>query len=264
MTAGRWILGLVLGPFAAALGLATGGLTSGGALAAAIIGSVTLGAGGWPAAMLLLVFFFTSTGLSRWRAGKKQAVTENFAKSGRRDAGQVLANGGVPALLALLFGLTGFYPWLYGLAGALAASTADTWGTEVGVLAPGQPRLITNGSQVPAGTSGAVSLSGSAAGLAGAVLMAGLAAWMVGLRGLAPAALAGGMVGAVLDSLLGATVQAIYLCPRCRKETERHPNHGCGARTEGLRGWRWLDNDLVNLASSLAGAVVAILLSAIR
>jgi len=66
----------------------------------------------------------------------------------------------------------------------------------------------------------------------------------------------GGLAGALFDSLLGATVQGIYFCDRCRKETER-PVHRCGAQTRRLRGWTWLNNDWVNFLSSLVGGLVA-------
>ena len=64
------------------------------------------------------------------------------------------------------------------------------------------------------------------------------------------------MAGSLFDSLLGATTQAIYHCPTCRKETER-TLHSCGASTRLVRGWRWLNNDMVNLISSLVGAAIA-------
>ena len=66
-----------------------------------------------------------------------------------------------------------------------------------------------------------------------------------------------GFGGALFDSLLGATVQGIYRCPSCEKETERYPQHTCGDTTVHIRGWRWLNNDLVNFAASVFGAVVA-------
>jgi len=65
-----------------------------------------------------------------------------------------------------------------------------------------------------------------------------------------------GLAGSLFDSLLGATLQGIYFCPACGKETERHPTHGCGSPTKPLRGWRWLDNDGVNFAASMVGALV--------
>jgi uncharacterized membrane protein len=69
-----------------------------------------------------------------------------------------------------------------------------------------------------------------------------------------------GLGGSLFDSFLGATVQAIYWCPSCEKETERYPAHVCGNQTQWLRGWRWLDNDLVNALSVTVGAAVAIVL----
>jgi len=57
--------------------------------------------------------------------------------------------------------------------------------------------------------------------------------------------------------LLGASVQAIYFCPTCAKETEKQL-HGCGTPTRHVRGWRWLSNDMVNFVSSLLGALVAV------
>jgi uncharacterized membrane protein len=62
--------------------------------------------------------------------------------------------------------------------------------------------------------------------------------------------------GSMLDSLLGATVQAIYYCPACDKETERRI-HTCGTKTRPLRGWPWMNNDVVNFIATLWGALIA-------
>jgi uncharacterized membrane protein len=70
-------------------------------------------------------------------------------------------------------------------------------------------------------------------------------------------AVLGGVAGSLFDSLLGATVQAIYFCPTCQKETEQKL-HTCGTPTTIKRGWRWLNNDWVNFISSLFGAAVAV------
>jgi uncharacterized membrane protein len=150
----------------------------------------------------------------------------------------------------------------------MAAVNADTWATELGVLNPSPPRLITTGKTVERGTSGAISLLGSLAALGGAGLVALLAAAFSTqtpdpLRGfliVMTASLLGGLAGSFFDSLLGATVQAMYYCPACQKETERHPRHLCGAETVQRRGWGWLNNDGVNFAASLAGALVAMAL----
>lgn len=251
------VLGLLLGTGVSALAYLTGHLTINGALMAALVGGLTFGLGGLIPAVLLILFFLSSSALSRLGSERKQALLATFAKGGRRDTGQVLANGGIPVILAVLYGLTGGNLWLVGLVGALAASTADTWATEIGVLARRQPFLISTGKRVEPGTSGAVTPEGTLAAIGGAGVI-GSAAWLLhGTGTLVVLALVGGLVGALLDSLLGATVQAIYHCPTCDKETERHPIHSCGSETHILRGWSWLNNDSVNFASSVIGGCVA-------
>jgi len=69
-----------------------------------------------------------------------------------------------------------------------------------------------------------------------------------------------GLIGSLFDSLLGATVQQVYYCDACQKDTERKV-HKCGQATRPLRGWSWLNNDLVNLMASVVGGVTAVFLS---
>jgi uncharacterized protein (TIGR00297 family) len=68
-----------------------------------------------------------------------------------------------------------------------------------------------------------------------------------------------GLAGSLADSLMGATIQAMYYCPTCEKETERRV-HGCGTPTLPLRGIPWFDNDVVNFIATLFGALVGIVL----
>ena len=92
-------------------------LTSGGAIAAAIVGTFTFGIGGLAPSMLLLTFFISSSLLSRQGSERKRSLAERSAKGGKRDEWQVLANGAVPALLAVGYGLTGQSLWLVGVTG---------------------------------------------------------------------------------------------------------------------------------------------------
>jgi len=156
---------------------------------------------------LLLAFFVLSTLLSR--------------RGTARNERQVVANGGIAALAAL----AGNWTWF---AGALAAATADTWATEIGSHSRTLPRLITDGSRVPAGTDGGITLLGTAGAIAGAWFIAGLSS-LLGQRSLVAIA-AAGVAGMTIDSLLGATVQGKV---------------------------RWMDNDAVNLAATLTGAACA-------
>lgn len=238
-------------------------LNSSGAYAAAFLGTVVFGVGGWQWAILLLTFFITSSVLTHSFKKRKQVLNEEYSKGGQRDSGQVFGNGA----LALLFaGLHGFFPkaawpWV-GFAAALSAVNADTWATELGILNPGLPRMITNlRMRVEKGTSGGVSLWGTGAALLGAALIGILAAFLSPSgadRSLVLLITVSGLLGSLFDSFLGATVQAMYFCPADQKETEKHPLHSCGAQTVQVRGWKWLDNDWVNLACGALAVVMAI------
>jgi uncharacterized protein (TIGR00297 family) len=239
-----------------------GSLSGSGVLAALGVGTIIYGLGGWQWGVLLGLFFATSSLLSHFKEEKKRTAAEKFDKGHQRDSGQVWANGGVGALLALFSAVMPSPLWAFAFIGVMATVTADTWATELGTLSKRPPRLISNGRLVEVGTSGGISLLGTAVSLIGGLLI-GLAAGLMGMgptvAGTAAAGAITGLAGSLFDSLLGATVQQIYLCPTCHKETERKI-HKCGAATRPLRGWPWLNNDLVNLIASLVGGGTAVFL----
>ena len=243
-------------------------LNKSGAIAATVMGAIIFGLGGYQWAILLFAFFITSSVLSRAFKNRKQGLAEKFSKGNQRDAGQVFGNGGVATAFVLVHAL---YPesilgWV-GFAASLAAVNADTWATELGVLNPTPPRMITNlKKRVEKGTSGGISLFGTFASLVGSALIAILAAFLnpterliTDYWSLALLITFAGLAGSLLDSFLGATVQAMYFCPTDQKETEKHPLHTCGTQTIHIRGWRWLNNDLVNLACAMFGSLIALL-----
>ena len=252
-----------------------GSLSQSGAVGALVVGTLIFGLGGWVWGVVLGVFFVSSSLLSHFKEREKAAVAEKFEKGHRRDIGQVFANGGLGAFVALLSVLVpeSAVPadtWFYLFIGVMATVTADTWATELGTLSKAAPRLITSGRTVEVGTSGGVSPLGTGVSFAGGLLIgltAGLLAPLAGLlpwSATLPIALVGalsGAAGSLIDSLMGATVQQIYYCDTCRKETERKV-HRCGTTTRPLRGWSWMNNDLVNLISSVGGGGVAVLLAA--
>ncbi|HEY7349985.1 MAG TPA: DUF92 domain-containing protein [Ktedonobacterales bacterium] len=269
----RLVFGLL---FSSAIGLVAerrAALTRSGAVGAMLTGTTIFGFGGLSWGLTLIYFFLSSTFLSHFREREKSAVAaDKFSKGARRDLSQALANAGVASAAALAYGLRQRSPgpapasWLAVFVGALATANSDTWATEVGTLSKEPPRLITTGQPVAPGTSGGVTLLGTGAALAGAASV-GLVAEALGagkgaaLRGrLTLLGLLGGMAGTLTDSLLGATVQVMYWCPRCQQETERRA-HSCGQATIYLRGVRWLDNDAVNGVSTAAGAAVAVLVA---
>ncbi len=232
-----------------------------GAFAAFVLATWLLGGGGWAWTLPVVAFFLFSSALSRLSIGRRAAALRRVEKDSRRDLGQVLANGGVPFAL--------FAVWMAGAStdllwpaflGAVATATADTWATEIGTSFRAQARLITTGRLVPAGTSGGVTLAGTMGAVAGAAVIGVTAALVpASVTGPAPViaavAVAGGVAGAMVDSLLGATAQAHWPGEEGRM-TEIRPASGHD-RGPPARGFGWVDNDMVNGMAAVAGAALA-------
>ena len=268
MNSPQVLLGLVLSVLLGYAGYRRRSLSGSGVVGAILVGTVIFGLGGLGWGALLVVFFVSSSALSHFKEGYKTAVAEKFSKGSRRDLAQALANGGAGLLAALGNALWPHPLWWVAYVGAMATVNADTWATELGVLSRAVPRLITTGQKVETGASGGLTAIGTLAALAGAGLIGLVAAGfdlaggrpLPGVIWLFAAAALAGLFGSLVDSLLGATLQAIYTCDGCGKETERHPLHTCGAPTRHRRGWRWLNNDWVNFLSSVGGAGAAVLM----
>lgn len=262
----NWLIGAVCAALVAGAAYWRKSLTGSGMWVAIIMGTVYYGAGNLFWFGILLMFFITSTLLSNWRGRDKAELEKSYAKSGRRDAGQVLANGGLGMLLCICHSLWPDDLWIYLFIGVMATVTADTWATEWGGLSTKPPRSILTWKPIPAGTSGGVSLLGSCAAFVGGMLI-GASSWLflkyVGnthdsflfylmIGGV------GGTVGAFADSWFGATVQQMYRCNVCGKSVE--VSEHCMQPTKKERGLRWMNNDAVNMLSSLVGGMIALLL----
>jgi uncharacterized membrane protein len=173
------------------------------------------------------------------------------AKGARRNAWQVLANGG-PATLLLALREPG------GFVSALATAAADTWATEVGMCAGRTPRSILTLRRVAPGTSGGVTPEGTLAGILGA-LAVGLS-FVLGSQHARQrrffAATASGLAGCVLESVVGETLQALYRCPACDVVLESPRHAACGAQATLVPGWPTINNDAVNAIATTFDGVL--------
>jgi len=267
----NFLLGFLFAAIISTAGYLRGSLSASGALGAMLLGTIVFGAGGLTWAILLVAFFISSSLLSHYKARLKEPLAEKFQKGHRRDLGQVLANGGAAGLCALAYAISSQEIFFVAFLGALATVTADTWATELGVLSALPPRMITTGRVVPIGTSGAITSFGTVIAFCGAAFI-GIAMvignWLLvipitiyqlpisNLSILLVASLSGSL-GSLLDSLLGATIQAIYFCDTDQVETESRV-HRRGHVTRRVRGWSWLDNDWVNFIASVGGSLIAV------
>lgn len=251
------LTGIVFAGAVALLAWRMRALTASGAIAAWIVGACIFGAGGWPYAAVLFTFFIPSTLLSRLGRARKRKLVD-IGKHGARDAWQVIANGGVATICAIAAAATHSHAIATAFAGAFAAASADTWGTEIGTLVKQRPRSILTLEPLATGLSGGVTAAGTLAELAGACAV-GIVAWALGV-GLWWIVVAGGFAGALADSVLGASAQELRYCPQCARECETDP-HVCGSATVLRRGWPWVSNDAVNACASAVGALAGLCLS---
>lgn len=260
-------LGLALNAAAAALVFWRGSVDRGGAAAGVVVGAVIFAFAGPAFWLILMAFFISSTALSSVGAARKEPLKRIHQKGSRRDAVQVLANGGVGAVCALLFRLTGSPAWAMGFAVSFASSNADTWASEVGELSRQAPVSILTFRRVPRGVSGGMTLLGTSMAAAGAVFIAAaFTALNLAVRAVAGGFLAvagfvalGGFLGAVLDSLMGETIQAQYESAGSGL-TELDTGED-GAPNRLVRGLRFVTNDVVNFASCAVAAAVAVLVA---
>ncbi|MFP3387740.1 DUF92 domain-containing protein [Brevibacillus sp. SIMBA_040] len=270
----EWLIGLACSTGIAGAAYIKRSLSGSGFLAAMILGTVmyALGSAVWFGS--LIAFFISSSLLSKWKKHAQEEAESGYEKTGRRDAGQVLANGGLGLLLCTINWAFPHPLWWYAFLGVMAAVTADTWATEIGGLSRTPPRSIKTGQRVLPGTSGGVSVLGMGASLAGGLFI-GAVAWLLlsvsshsapdavatALRPAAWIGLAGlaGIIGSLTDSWIGATWQQMYRCGTCGREIEQARHCGMPAmRIRGRSGW---NNDAVNVTGSLAGGVSVVLLA---
>ncbi|MBC9783467.1 DUF92 domain-containing protein [Heliobacterium chlorum] len=269
-------LGLIMSALIGVVAYRKKSLSESGVAGAMLVGTLIFGFGGWVWGLTLIAFFVYGSLLSKYKEVEKNLVAaEKFDKGSRRDFGQALANGGVGAVLAVLFFVYPSQEWLFAaFIGTMATVNADTWATEIGVLSKHPPRFILNGKPVPPGTSGGITPIGTLATILGGLLI-GITVWvlqslfsllstghadLLSQLWMIPAGTAGGLAGSLFDSLLGATVQAMYINPETGKETEKKVARN-GVKNRFSRGLPFMDNDLVNFVSSIFGAGVAVVIS---
>jgi len=259
-----------LGAGLAIYGLAKKSLDASGAAAAAVVGAATF-ASSTRLGVTLIAFFLVSSKLTKFKQERKSQIEKEFKPGGQRDWKQVLANGGIPTLLAVFVGFQTqavdqvmrasasiSTASMGAFLGYYACCCGDTWSSELGVLSRAPPKLITTWKTVPPGTNGGVSALGLVAAALGG-LFVGMAFALGGYLACGDVQLqavvvggAVGFLGSLLDSLLGATVQYTGYDAEANKVT-----HKPGEDVVRISGQPWLDNDAVNAVSATCCAAMA-------
>lgn len=236
-------------------------LSGSGAVSTFLLGVIVFGTGKWEFSIPILLFFILSSLLSKIGKKRKQKFADTFQKGGRRDSGQVLANGGVAGILVLLWNYFPDNVWYFAFIGSIAAVTADTWATEIGVFSKIAPRDILTFKRVTPGTSGGVTLLGLSGGIFGSFIIVFLGSLVTKRYDQVAQAMVlfvliigAGTLGSLIDSIIGATIQAQYQCATCGKITEKKI-HCQTTKTKLISGYNLINNDVVNGICALSGAV---------
>ena len=252
-----YIIPIVLTPLIIAAVVEKKVLTAWGLVLALMLDAVvslTLGNFGL---VMLASFLFGSVAIDKIK--KRRKYSDDVTKKGEcRDTVQVLANGLIPMLMALLYSGTGNFVFVAGYIAALAEAFADTAASGIGAFAKNVVDIAKMKKTKP-GLSGGVSLIGTVASLVAAAVIS-LVPFAFGIRNITLyiIVVASAFVGAIFDSLLGSLLQVKYKCTVCGEITEREMH--CKKNTKKCSGFEFFDNDVVNLLSSLFASILAIIL----
>lgn len=207
---------------------------------------------------ILGLFFVSSSFWSKIKNNDKKQAEELLVKGSQRDWQQVTANGGLAALTSAFYYLTGEFFWALGFCICIAAANSDTWASEIGSMSKERPIFIRTLRRTERGTSGAISLIGTIAALGGSLLIAATAYFLLTLS-VEEFYLVFilGFFGNIIDTLLGAYVQAQYQCLQCGIKTEKLSH--CGQGTKLIKGIPFLNNDVINFLSGFFVLILGIL-----
>jgi uncharacterized protein (TIGR00297 family) len=234
-------------------------LTLSGTLAAFGLGVITIVWGHWTFFPLMLMFFLSSVLIRRvvsvWLKPQGIALKAHEA----RTHVQVFSNGGVLALLSLLFALQPHDAYIYAAGISMAAATADTWASELGALSRVEPKSLWRKLPLAHGLSGGVTPLGLWASLAGSAFVSSFSIAFFALRdGLSAAGMVlsllmigMGFMGSIVDSLIGEFLQAKY-----RNLRNELLEVASSASDQLVSGWRWMDNNIVNFVSNVIVVMV--------
>jgi len=254
-----FLIGIMISFIVAYLAYLKKSLTKDGLLMATFLGAIIYAFGTIVVWIGLILFFVSSSLLTKLHEKKEKDRT-----SGRNYI-QVIANSLIASVFSVVFYLTKNEVFMIAAVISVSASNADTWASEIGILSKGKTYSIINFKVVEKGVSGAVSRLGTIASFLGAFfigtvfyisygaingfdLMVLLYSFIV---------LTGGFFGCLVDSYLGALVQAKYRGTQTGTITEKPYLEGEAVVLSS--GIAWITNDAVNFISGLSSTVVSML-----
>ncbi|XP_058221426.1 protein VTE6, chloroplastic isoform X1 [Rhododendron vialii] len=220
------------------------GLSLPGIGAAFLLGTLTWRAFGHTGFLLVATYFLIGTGATKVKMAQKEAQGVAEKRKGRRGPGSVIGSSAAGCVCAFLsiIGVGGkafSHLWVLGFVASFCTKLSDTVSSEIGKAYGKTTYLVTTFKIVPRGTEGAMSVEGTVAGLLASILLAFAGFWM-GLIKVSEALIC---VVASQIANLGESV--------------------IGASLQDKEGFRWLNNDAVNVINISMGSILAVLIQQI-
>ncbi len=229
-----------------------------GLVAGIVVGSTYVFVGGLMAFIPLLTFFLLASIFTKYKYSIKMKKGAAEKRQGARSWNNVVSNGLPPFIFLVLWKIFSSQAFLLAFLSAIAADLSDTLSNEIGTLSHTDPILLFSWKRVPAGTSGAVSVKGTLAGLIAPIIISIEAIPFLGLNWYLLIPIFAGFMGNLMDSVLGATLEAKYRCPICDKMIEE--KYHCGVPAELVKGVSFVNNDVVNASISVFAGILGIVL----
>lgn len=217
------------------------GLSLSGIGTAFLLGSLTWRAFGPSGFLLVATYFVIGTGVTKLKMAQKEAQGVAEKRKGRRGPGSVIGSSAAGCVFSFLsiYGVWGeafSRLWILGFVASFCTKLSDTTSSEIGKAYGKTTYLVTTFKVVPRGTEGAVSVEGTFAGLLASMLLASVACLM-GEIDVPEAAICiiASQIANFGESLIGAAFQ-------------------------DKEGFRWLNNDAVNVINISMGSILAVLM----
>jgi uncharacterized protein (TIGR00297 family) len=210
--------------------------------------------------VVMFAMFASSSLLSHYKKSEKKEFDEIVSKTGPRDYIQAISNLGIATFLLILYQFIPSEVFIAALIGSVAAANADSWASEIGGISKKKPVLITTFKPVDKGISGGVTYPGTIGGIAGSLFIVCIGVIFLNLSSsftgsitfLFWSSFIAGILGFIFDSYIGAVYQSLY--KNTTKEGFTENNEG---EKELVKGFSWINNDVVNFLTTLFAAIIA-------
>jgi uncharacterized protein (TIGR00297 family) len=228
-------------------------ISLGGFIAAAMLGVLTFVFGSWPSFIALIAFFILGSLVSFVGKAAKKEISNIHGHKTARGVKQVLANGLPPLIFALIYFITKEESFLVLTIAAFAGCTADTFSSEIGMLSKKQPVSILNFKKIQKGLSGGVTILGLCGALLGSTLISIIALICFNFNYMIFVIIVG-FINAIIDSIMGATLQGKYKVPNSELLSEKRVKN-----SECVSGFKLIDNNAVNFLSTTLTGIIAMI-----